>query len=424
MEEKKLRITFHGAAQEVGRSCIEVASDNYRIIFDAGIKFGEEGTEYPVKMKDVDKIDAVFVSHAHLDHTGYLPHLMKAGLDCPVYMTHGTRVLTKILLKDSYGIDLLKNQLQYHKADMKRVFSRTKILDYGREELQESMRFRMDSAGHIPGSAITTVDMDGRKIMYTGDIRLSDTLLLEKANVQGSPDVLICETTYGNKLQNDRQGEIREFIQAIRKTLKDGGSVIIPVFAVGRAQEVIMMIYDKFNVPVYMDGMGIEVCEKMLAMPEFVRDKSLLKTAFSRVKVIKSWKDRKDVMKEKAIFVTTSGMLTGGPVIEYLKHHYFDERTAIFLTGYQVEGTNGRTLLEEGKVSLDGMTVKVKCKVRKFDFSAHADSKALKDMILKLRPKHLCLVHGEPESGQAIKDFAEKRGMKVYLQKPGDTIRI
>lgn len=416
-----MEITFHGGAGEVGRSCIEV---DKRFLFDGGLKISEDGSEYPL-IQDCSHIKAVFLSHAHLDHSGALPLLHKLGLQCGIFCTKMTRDTAKILMKDSYGIDLLNKHFTYSKDDLRAVNSFMENVVFDKAYKVDDARFRYLFAGHIPGAASVELEIDGRKILYTGDFNTSSSNLVKAAEYHLKDiDIMLCEATYGDRNHPDRIKEEDDFLQTIKETIDRGGSVLIPAFAVGRAQEIMHILSKrKFNVPIYLDGMAKKVTVLYKDRPEYINNPGKYAKATSGVHFIKKWKERQEIIKHQCIIITTSGMLDGGPVIDYLGYFYHNDKNALLLTGYQAEGTNGKMLLDEGKVFLDGNRVKVKCLVKKYDFSAHAGRSELIKFINKVRPKHLILQHGDEQGLSKLKEtFKDK--MDVYTPMVGDTLDL
>ncbi|MBT4540606.1 MBL fold metallo-hydrolase [Candidatus Woesearchaeota archaeon] len=430
-----MKIQFLGSAQEVGRSCIVV---NDWMLFDAGIKIGKGASEHPQDFSEKD-IKAVFISHAHLDHTGALPLLNHMGLRCVIYATKMTRAITKILLADSIHIEEIKGQHPaYTEENINNILSYFSYTDFNRwyEEKSINMRYKFYNAGHIPGSASILVEFDDsnkggqrRKIFYTGDINATDTNLMQGLTYQKDKDlrnvdVMISETTYGGRDHPNREEQENEFLKIISYTLNNHGSVLIPAFAVGRSQEILLMLAKKnFNVPIYLDGMGKKVTDLCLNQNKFVRDGKAFRKAIDKVEYIKDHKQRKRIVQSQAIIVTTSGMMDGGPIMDYIKYFYHDKNNAILLTGYQAEESNGRRLLEHGYVEVDNKTYDVKAFVKKFDFSAHSGQKELIEMIKGINPKHLILNHGDPEE---MNEFILKlKSVKeIHVPVLGEVVRV
>jgi putative mRNA 3-end processing factor len=418
-----MKLTFHGATYEVGRSCVELESDRRRILFDAGIKLGEE-TEYPSKINRLSKIDAVFLSHAHLDHSGALPYLNHNKLNCPIYTTEETKLMTKILLHDSFHIETLSHLPPYLKEN---VFDAVNLIS-SRErnrvyELNE-INFKLFDAGHIAGASSVLVDVDNKSILYSGDINTSETKIATRENVNvKNPDALILESTYGDRQHPPRKQVEDEFVSAVKETLQKGGSVLIPAFAIGRAQEIMMILDKRIDVPVYLDGMAKEI-SNIFVQKQCCHNFEDFRNALRRTKQVRGWGDRRDLVKEQAVFISTAGMMDGGPVLDYLKFMSHDPKNSIFLVGYQAEGTNGRMLLEKGAVFIDGMRTKVKANYKQFDFSAHADLNGLKEFANRINPKKIILNHGDPAAVDNLAKELRSAGFEVYTPKLNSVINI
>jgi len=405
-----MKITLYGAAKEVGRSCV-VLNDKYML--DAGLEINEE-IKYPT-IKDAADIDAVLLCHGHLDHSGALPLLNSQGMDCPIFATIETKKIANILLKDEFKLQKMLGKHQpYNKFNITNVMANLKYMDYGMQRQIGDINFSFIPSGHIPGSASALVDIEGKKLLYTSDINTQDTLLMAGAKNMPRADILICEATYGDRDHPPRDETENNFIKAVKNALDKGGSVIIPVFAVGRAQEIIMLLYQKldYRVPIYLDGMADEVTRTILEEPRFIRDPATLRKAYQKVKLVKNQR-RENIVKQQSVVVTTSGMMDGGPVIDYLKHTYFDKNNSILLTGYQPERCNGRLLMETGTIKLDEQVVKVKAHYEQFDFSAHAGRKELVALIKKVDPEILILNHGEENALNSL--ASEFKNKKVYI---------
>jgi len=425
-----MKLIFHGAAKEVGRSCIELQTGGDRYLFDAGIKFKENGFEYPEAVMNLPDIDGLFISHAHLDHTGALPLFEHYKIICPVFCTKLTYALTKILLKDSYKIARIKNMHPaYGKVDLKKLEKDIRFVRYDQEYKHRQLKVMFRNAGHVPGSAMILVEAEGKKILYTGDTKLNTTEMVKGAFTDyENIDLLIIESTYGSRVMTDRQQEKKRFLDEVERTIADGGSVLIPAFALGRSQDIIIMLSErKFKVPIYHDGMCKKMSRKIAESDDpYVNNKKQLVKAINGILTpISSPKRRESALKRQGIFVTTSGMLQGGPVLSYLKEMWHEPKNSILLTGYQCKRTNGRHLMEEGFVYLDGWKTMVKCHVNKFEFSGHADQASLKAMITKINPKKLVFQHGDPSEIATMKEWAEKQGkFQVIVPNIGDEINL
>lgn len=419
-----MQFVFHGAGKEVGRSCISI---NGEILLDAGLKITESGTEYPSYF-DVTKIKNVLISHAHLDHTGALSVFNHAGLQCPIYATKMTKQTTDILLQDSFHIELLTHTHPgYSKENIRTVLQHFRDVEYNKiYPLANDCTVQFLDAGHIPGSASILLTYKKKKILYSGDVNWQSTFLLEGAhyNLQ-NVDVMITECTYGDRGHPDRKDTERRFLESVQTTLNKGGSVLLPAFAVGRAQELIILLSkSKIDVPIYLDGMARKVTDLYLSMPQYTKDAPLLKQAKKKVQYIMSELDRKKVLEEPSIIITTSGMVTGGPVMEYLKMMFFEPKHTILLTGYQGDGTNGRLLLTERCAYIDGKKVQWTGTIEQFDFSAHAGQSDLLSAVQRMKPKVLILNHGDEIAIQTMLEKTKKIVSKVYAPNVDEVLEL
>ncbi len=418
-----MEIVFHGAAGEVGRSCIEI--DN-SFLLDAGLKITEHGTEFPTYF-DLQKIQAVFIGHAHLDHTGALPVFNHLGLKCPIYATRMTKLTTEVLLDDSFHIELITHSHPgYSKDNIFNVLQHFHDVDYDDPiNISKDLQAQYLDAGHIPGSASVFLGYKKKKILYTGDINWKDTQLLHGAKYTVEPDIMISESTYGDRLHPDRKETEERFIQAIKAVLDKGGSVLLPTFAVGRAQELIIMLKNSsIQCPIYLDGMAKKITDICMTNSSFIKSQKELQEAQKRIQYITSENDRKHTLQEQCITITTSGMVTGGPVMEYLKMMFFEPKHGLFMSGYQGEGTNGRLLLQERCAYVDGKKVKWTGQIDQFDFSAHAGQDELLEAVKRMKPKVLILNHGDEVALHAFADKIKRFVPKVIVAKLDEKIIV
>jgi putative mRNA 3-end processing factor len=430
-----MKLSFHGGAREVGKSCIELETGGNRFIMDAGLKFKEDGFEAPFKVFDIPDIDGLFLSHAHLDHTGALPLFEHYNLLCPIFTTEQTRELTAALLKDSFKIARIRHlHPAYQKTDLKKVYAATKLVSFNKPYTHMNLEFKFFNAGHIPGSAMILIKCEGKKILYTGDFRLKSSKLMRGAEYDLDQhmddlkdlDVMIIESTYGGKPLPNRQQLDDKFLDRIDEVIKKG-SAVIATFALGRAQEVLLLLAKRtWPVPVYLDGMAIDITKRILNNERiYLNEQKELYDMFKKVTVIKKEKNRLNAMANRGIFVTTSGMLQGGPVLDYIKNMWGNPDHAIMMTGYQCKRTNGRILLDEGYIYIDGWKTYVKCHVEKFDFSGHADDGELKEFITRVNPKNVIINHGDEDCSLVLKDWIEKNtSIKAFLPGVGDSLEF
>lgn len=429
-----MKIIFHGAAREVGKSCIEIVTEEKRYLLDAGVKFVPHGIEYPKYLDEVHDIDGIFLSHAHLDHSGALPMLEHKNLDCPIYTTHLTWKITNMLLEDSYHLEKLKNlHPSYVERDIEKVKDDLRFVTYDKtyDSRDGKVKFHFINSGHIPGGASIFLEIEGKTILYTADINTEDTNLMvpsELDRLTNSIDILITENTYGDRLHPDRFDSEEGLIKSVEECIAGGGSALVPVFGVGRSQE-ILIILSKLDsgIPIYLDGMARKLTQTILNSDDpYIDNREILENVFRRVHIIRSPRERDTIARKKGIvIVTTSGMIQGGPVVSYMDHFIHQKENFIILTGYQAKGTNGRSVFEDHLYYHNGSRDKVKAHVRKFDFSAHYGQDSIHKLIKKLNPKNLILQHGDLESLEAVKNYAEKNYEgKVFMPYVGQELEF
>lgn len=419
-----MKLIFHGAVREVGRSCIELVTQQARFILDAGIKLGTE-TQYPGEIKNIKSITAGLSSHAHLDHCGAWPYLVNKGLNCPIYTTAAAKDIAKVLLKDFYKVECLNHIPPYKEENTNKAIDLFRTVKYRTPFEIKDAYFKFYDAGHIPGSAFILIESNGKKLVYTGDINLSDSRLIKGADMNiEEVDALLMENTYANKEHPNRQQTEKEFLMKVKEVLKRRGKVFIAAFAVGRTQEMMLLLdSEKWNVPIYVDGMGKDMTEIMINH-DAVKDKTKMLNAKNKVEIIRGSSQREDALKKQGIFIASAGMMTGGPIIQYLKQGHQDPKNAFLLTGYVDTGTNGRMLLDEGTVFIEGRKTKVQAEYEQYDFSAHAGESELKELVETLKPKKVILIHGELNAMEKFADYLRKKGIEVFIPELGSEINI
>lgn len=460
MENEWARITALGGFREVGRSSLFMQTPNSKILLDCGVNVAgtDDKSSYPylnVPEFILDDLDAVIISHAHLDHSGFLPYLYHYGYEGPVYCTTPTRDLMTLLQLDHIDIAHREdNPLPFNVKHVKKSIKHTITLDYGEvTDIAPDIRLTLHNAGHILGSAITHMHIgDGQhNFVYTGDFKYERSRLLEPA-VSKFPRIesLVMESTYGGHedVQPTRNDAEKELIKTIYHTLDRKGKILIPVFAVGRAQE-LMIVLDEYirhgiidEVPIYIDGMIWEATAIHTARPEYLskdlRDQifhmgrnPFISDVFNKVNGIE---ERRNIVEgDPAIILSTSGMLTGGNSVEYFKWLCEDEKSSLVFVGYQAEGSLGRRLQkgwkeiplkEEGKTNV----YNVKMDIKTIEgFSGHSDRKQLMDYVRRISPKpeKILICHGD---NYKTLDLASSiyRSYKIETKTPMnlETVRI
>ncbi len=414
-------LKFLGGAQEVGRSAI-LLKDDRSLLLDYGIKIDHK-MEYPISTPDVD---GLIVSHAHLDHSGASPWLYE-NAPVPTFGTVATMELSTLLLEDSLNIAKKQHHpRKFHKKQIREFGNRFVSLDYGKAAMLGNFDIELYDAGHICGSAITKVERtrakDYQKVVYTGDFKLNKQSLHDGATVVES-DVLIMESTYANKDHPDRQKIVDELVTSIRGVLADGGTALLPAFAVGRSQELLAILEAAgLSEMTHVDGMSRAATAIAMKHPSFLHNFRLLSDAVQRVDWIEELDDRREALKEPSIILTTSGMLNGGPVLSYITK--LNKHSKIFLTGYQPEETNGRMLLEQGKIILDEVPRKITTPVSFHDLSAHAGRSELVEYVRRSSPQVVICVHGSEENANSLVEDVKGMGIEAHAPKIGDTIKL
>jgi len=381
-------IQFLGGAGEIGRSAILV---NDSLLLDYGMQ-SSTPPQYPVG--DVDP-DAVVVSHGHLDHVGALPSLLSGDARPPVHWTPPTRELALTLARDTLKLHGNTPQCPFTETDVQRLTQVSETHGYRESFETGGHEVTFFDAGHIPGSAHVLVDDGETRLLYTGDFHTDDQRLVAGTTARPEADVVVCESTYSDVEHEDREAVEKRFVESLRTTLWEGGTVVVPAFAIGRTQEMLLLC-EANDIPCYVDGMGTDVTEMLRRYPAFVRDPDALQRAKSHARIVDGRDgQRRRIAEQNTVIVTTSGMLSGGPAMTYIPEIADRPTNKITLTGYQVEGTPGRDLLETGSAEIDGRRMPVAAQVEAYDFSAHADREGLLDFLEGYRDAEILVNHGD-----------------------------
>jgi len=456
-----VRITALGGAQEVGRSAFLVQTRESQVLIDCGINPGstksfESFPRFDIPQFDPDSLDAVVISHAHLDHCGLLPFLYKYGYDGPTYCSVPNLSLMTLLQLDY--LDVLTKQgsvLPYDQKDVRNSVLHTIPLRFGVvTDIAPDIRLTLHNAGHILGSSIIHLHIgEGyHNIVYTGDFKYGKTMLLEAA-AKDFPraETIIIESTYsapGDIMPSRTEAE-RSLVSIINKTLDRGGKVMIPVPAVGRAQEVMLILDEYMNrgelkeAPVFIEGMISEATAIHTAYPEYLSREvrnSILNEGVNPFEsdyftVVEHPSARRDIIEgEPSIIMATAGMLEGGPIIDYFQQLANDKRNSMIFVSYQIEGTLGRRVQkgmpEVSIVNSEGRIKVIRCNLEVHTvegFSGHSDRRQIISYIRKVSPKpeNVILCHGEKSKCIGLADYLRKR-YKINARAPAvlETIRL
>ncbi|HEX7033587.1 MAG TPA: beta-CASP ribonuclease aCPSF1 [Nitrososphaera sp.] len=424
-----------GGVKQVGRSCFVVVTPESKVMLDCGINPGEmSGLDAYPRLDwlnfDLDDLDAVIIGHAHIDHQGFLPALFKYGYRGPVYCTEPTLPLMTLLQMDSVKIaNSNGTYLPYEARDVNEVIKHCITLPYGKPtDISPDITITLNNAGHIMGSATVHLNISGaHNILYSGDYKYAKTQLLDSAvSLYPRVETLITESTYGNTtdIMPDQQSVYRTFSDSINKTLTEGGKVLIPVPAVGRAQEIMLVMAKEMKEgrlvesPIYIEGMISEASAIHMSYAHYLGAdvrKSVsqgINPFQSEYFTVISGGKREDVLNDEnpAIVMATSGMLEGGPSVEYFKELAPNPKNKIMFVSYQINGTLGRRVLDgtmsevsmmdkSGKVKV----VPVRCQTQKIDgFSGHSDFNQIMNFVAKVKPKRVLVNHGERTKSENV----------------------
>ncbi len=416
LEGDIIKLEFLGGAREIGKSGFLL--DN-KIALDYGLKL--EG-DAPIYLPSL-KVNAVLLSHAHLDHCGSIPALYKNGRPT-IFSTSETADLSKLIIKDSYKISLKNNyKAPFGKRELRRTYDGFKNVDYYNPFKLEGFDVEYYDAGHIPGSAGILLNKNGKKIFYTGDINLSSTYLLNGATLPKKTDILIMESTYGDREHVPRDEEEKRFVKAINDGLANDEKILLPCFAIGRSHEILLILNKYKYKKIAIDGMIKQTSEITLYYKNNIKNYNNLKKILDKVTWIRGNRERNEAMKTKDIIVTTSGMMTGGPIVYFLRE-LKDQKIRILFTGYLVEDTPGRKLLETGIFSNKEEEFKIDAPVFKFDMSAHSGRSELFEIVRKMQPKKVFIVHGDNTQKFANDLSSEFKDIEFEAPAIGDVFEI
>jgi Cft2 family RNA processing exonuclease len=450
-----MRVTFLGGADEVGASGILIEIAGLRLLVDAGLRpspkarSGLSGDQLP-DLSAVDRaggVDAIFLTHAHMDHSGALELVVGRYPRCPVYATPATVILTRVLHRD--GRRIMQSRLEeegdlplYDDVAADRLIDSFIPVPPGAPvHLGGGLAVTLYPAGHIPGAAMVAIESDAGSVLVSGDVAVSPQRTVDGLRPPPlHPDVLILESTYGGRLHANRAAEERRLVDTIAAVTAAGGKVLIPAFALGRAQEVLLTLAEFRrqgelpNVTVWADGLVRAICAAFGQFPEAL-SKALQEGGVrffdEQTRPVQSEAQRNGIAWEEtpAVIVSSSGMLSGGPAVEYAKALAGHPQHAILLTGYQDEEAPGRRLQElaergKGTLKLGPDKVDVQCHIAAYALSAHADEGQLVSLVEVLDPRQVLLVHGGDAARASLAAALRQRGRPVLLPHGGQSLDL
>lgn len=421
-----MNVKVLGAAREVGRSGFLIDCDGTNLLLDYGVMFGRRGSppQYPSHVKPKD-IDSVIITHAHLDHSGYVPSLFVSG-HCNVYTTPPTLELTQLLIEDMLKIE--KNFHPFDLPELNNMIKNTKEIGFREKIKRGNATFELRSSGHVIGGGTVLVESDNKRVFYTGDIHPKGSRMLKEADLDiGKIDLVITESTYSQTEQMPRKQSEDGLVEFANEVMDRKGILFVPAFSVERSQEIACVLRNSgFKHKVIMDGMALKVNEIMFRYLEYLRDPKVFADSINRAVSIRNNRERKNALSEPCVVISPAGMLVGGNAVYYLQELAFDSKNGIALVSYQGDGTPGKKLLETGKVETRGRDLKVSAEVRQFEFSGHADKNELFNLIknIKGNPKVLT-VHGDDEScTKFAQEIHEKLGLEAFSPKVDELIKV
>ncbi|CAF4047747.1 unnamed protein product [Rotaria magnacalcarata] len=444
-DSDKLIIRPLGAGQEVGRSCIYLEFKGKKILLDFGIHPGLSGRNALPFIDNIDpeELDLLLVSHFHLDHCGALPwFLNKTNFKGRCFMTHATKAIYKWLLSDCIRVsNVSAEEMLYTEAELTGSMPRIETINFHQEIEVNGIKFWCYHAGHVLGAAMFMIEIAGVKILYTGDFSRQEDRHLMAAEVPNlRPDVLVTEATYGVHVHEPREQRENRFTRLVHDIVTRGGRCLIPVFALGRAQELLLILDEYWSshpelheFPIYYASSLAKKCMSVYqtyidAMNDKIRKQSAVSNPFKfkHIASLKTIDDFDDI--GPCVVLASPGMMQSGLSRELFECWCTDKRNGVIIAGYCVEGTLAKTILSEPEeiTTMGGQKLPLKCSVDYISFSAHTDCNQTTDFIRELRPPHVILVHGESTEMNRlrlhlIRKFEDDPECKLLVYTPKNT---
>ena len=370
-------------------------------------------------------MDAIILTHGHLDHSGAIPifHIQEKK---PVYGTRLSFDLANLLISDF--IHLSSYYLPYEYLELQSMMRNCVHLNYREKQTLGDLQFELLDSGHLPGGAQALVEANGKRLVYTSDHNTTDTRLIRGADKDYDKlDALIIESTYADEDHPDRKTLEKEFLENVTEVVENGGTVLVPAFSVGRSQEIacVLAAYH-FEHSVTIDGMARKANRIMMNHSSYMQDPQLFMNALHAAAWVEGWRDRRTAAKKPGVIISPAGMLKGGPAAFYIQKVGKKQENAVFLVGYQIPGTPGRELLDEGKCVIDGKMRKIKARVMRFDFSSHSGASELQETVKEVEGNPtVYVVHGAEGNCEKFARWIKKEvGLKAVAPKAGDVFTV
>lgn len=437
-DKSPVQLQFIGAAGTVTGSKTLLKTNKHQLLIDCGLFQGNKSERKLNKVKTLpfkpSELDGIILTHGHLDHSGFLPVMVKKGFTGPIYSTTPSRDITEVILLDSAHIQeedtkAANKKRSEKKKPLKPLYRekhvrRTMELFQTHEDnewvqIDDELRFRFHKSGHILGSAIVELEVEGHRFVFSGDVGQRRPLILDSPTSIAAADFIIMESTYGDKLHDDSVSPYQALQEVVNKTFEKGGNLIIPSFAVERAQEIILILNNLMeeksipNIPIYLDSpMGADITKIFQQHRSWHNlSETECDNLTKNVHIVDSFQETLTVLDEDGpknkIIIAGSGMATGGRVLYYLKQLVGDSKNMVLLVGHQASGTRGHQLSSGADfIEIDGEKFEVQAEVSQIgSLSAHADQGDLLWWLshFKETPKQIFLNHGEPEATEVLK---------------------
>lgn len=445
-------IQFCGSNRGVTGSCHLLSAGGKNILIDCGMFQGSHFNEeknadaFPFDPKG---IAAVLVTHAHMDHIGRIPKLVKEGFSGSIFMTKGTRELSRLMWADAYNImkydhEKTGSPLLYEPADIDTAFNHCMGVDYHAPVDVGGIVATFKDVGHIFGSAFIEIEADGKRLAFSGDIGNNDVPILKDTEQLGEIDVLVCESTYGDRLHETVETRRSMILSLLKEGFSKGGTIMIPAFSLERVQEFLYELntlseYDKTlpQFPVFLDSpLAIDTIAIMKEFPEYYDEDAskLLKQgddflAFPGLVLTHSREESKKIndVKGPKMVIAGAGMMNGGRIVHHAVRYLSDPRSTLIIVGYQAEGTLGRRLYEGAtRVKIFGQDIEVKCTVKAIGaLSGHGDQQKIVSWIAgaKKIPQEIYFVHGEPVAATTLAHrVRDELHVKTFVPEYGEKV--
>tara|TARA_B100001113_G_scaffold145066_1_gene118822 strand:+ start:96 stop:1409 length:1314 start_codon:yes stop_codon:yes gene_type:complete len=414
--DRGLRYHYLGGGNEVGNVGIvlEDPSSN-RLLLDYGIA----PTKPPRYPNEAPHVSNAIITHSHIDHLGMVPWLA-SNHNTSLHGTELTAAISEMMWYDCHKVSSIEGYpLPWDKRDIDLALSAWKTHRFNQPWKQDDWKLELHRAGHIPGAAMLHVETPNKSVLFSGDFDTRDSQLTIGAKPVQT-DVLFVEGTYGGRDHPPKQEENQRFIERIIEIIDRGGTALIPAFANGRTQDVVMLLHKHLpELDVHVDGMGKRVAKLQMDHPETLRDASALESSWKWCRRVSSKSDRKKAL-DADVIVSTSGMLDGGPSIWYLNRLRHERKNAILLTGYQARNTGGRRLLDERRIPIFGKLANIELDVDQYSFSTHAGHQEIVDFAEQCQAEDVVIYHSDPTMARPpLAEALEKNGHQVHVPENG-----